>query len=379
MHPKNVLILAGTRPEVIKMSPVVKAIRAYPHLNGKFCVTGQHQQMLQQALDDVELCPDANMQVMVHDQSLNGLTAALLPALDTLYTAESPDLVLVQGDTTTVLAASLAAFYRKIPVGHVEAGLRSFDSTAPFPEEINRKLTGAMAQLHFAPTEQARTNLLREAIPAARIHLSGNTVIDALLWAAQKTSGQDALIPAQVLAAQSRGSSIVLVTAHRRESYESSGIEDICRGMLQACELCKDACFVYPVHLNPHVRTPVFELLNGHPQIILLPPLGYLPFVALMQRARLVLTDSGGVQEEAPSLGKPVLVMREVTERPEGVAAGNARLVGTDPNKIANSVATLLYDPVQYTSMSTARNPYGDGHSAERIVQVINAFFEHSK
>ena len=374
MTPRKVLILAGTRPEVIKLAPVVRAIQDVPELAGKFCVTGQHRQMLQQALDDMELCPDMDMHVMVHDQTLTGLTAALLPALDSLYTAEKPDMVLVQGDTTTVLTASLAAFYHKIPVAHVEAGLRSFDPLLPFPEEINRKLTGAMAHLHFAPTEGARSNLLREGISPDHVHITGNTVIDALLWAAQKTRGRDDLLPPAVSHVIAQGKDIVLVTAHRRENYENSQLKGICQGILQACTQCPEAHFIYPVHLNPRVREPVLAMLGGHSQISLLPALNYLPFVALMQRARLVLTDSGGVQEEAPSLGKPVLVMRTVTERPEGVASGNACLVGTDAGNIARAISTLLRNDEQYARMSTARNPYGDGQSAQRIVNIIRNF-----
>jgi UDP-N-acetylglucosamine 2-epimerase len=368
----KILLLVGTRPEAVKMAPVVMELRSRSLFDCWLCLTGQHREMSAQALEDFGLLPDRNLDVMTAEQSLAGLTAALLPALDALYSEEAPDMILVQGDTTTVMTAALAAFYRHIPVGHVEAGLRSFNRSAPFPEESNRKITGCLADLHFAPTETARANLLAEGVPADDVFVTGNTVIDALLQTAERIRGQDDLLPPPVRKAAAAGKKIIPVTAHRRETYEA-GFEGICNGILAAGARRDDVFFVYPVHLNPRVRGPVFSLLGGQKNILLMDPVPYRPFVALMQAAYFVLTDSGGIQEEAPALGKPVLVMRGVTERPEGIAAGNALIVGTEADAVAAHIIRLLDDPALYARMSRARNPYGDGKSAARIANILEA------
>ena len=371
----RILILMGTRPEAIKMAPVVMALRKHSGFDVLLCSTGQHKEMLTQALSDFGLKPDRDLAVMTERQSLASLNAALLSALDGLYAEAQPDLVLAQGDTTTVMAAALAAFYRHIPFGHVEAGLRSFNRRAPFPEEINRKIAGNLADLHFAPTETARHNLLAEGVSEADIFVVGNTVIDALLWTRDHLDKNGDLLPAPVAATLAQGKKIVLITGHRRESYEA-GFEEICRGILAVSEHRQDVFFVYPVHLNPLVRGPVFSLLGDKGNILLLEPLSYRPFVALMQVAHVVLTDSGGIQEEAPALGKPVLVMRETTERPEGVGAGNAILVGARAASIAAHLGRLLDDTAMYARMSQARNPYGDGQSAQRIVDILEKYLK---
>ncbi|MFT4302742.1 MAG: UDP-N-acetylglucosamine 2-epimerase (non-hydrolyzing) [Desulfovibrio sp.] len=368
MH--RILILIGTRPEAVKMAPVAMELRRRTNFDTLLCSTGQHKEMLSQALNDFGLNPDRDLALMKERQSLASLNAALLSSLDELYAEEQPDMVLAQGDTTTVMAAGLTAFYRHIPFGHVEAGLRSFNRLAPFPEEINRKIAGSLAELHFAPTNTSQSNLLAEGVPSKNIFVVGNTVIDALLWTRDLVKKENIPLPEPVIAALVKGKKMVLVTGHRRESYEA-GFEEICRGILAVSERRQDVFFVYPVHLNPLVRGPVFSLLGGKDNILLLDPLSYRPFVALMQAAHVVLTDSGGIQEEAPALGKPVLVMRETTERPEGVEAGNAVLVGTQATTIAAHLDRLLDDEDMYVSMSQARNPYGDGQSARRIVDIL--------
>jgi UDP-N-acetylglucosamine 2-epimerase len=371
---KKILILVGTRPEAVKMAPVVRLLREHPGFDTLLCSTGQHKEMLAQIFDDFGLKPNRELAVMTERQSLASLNAALLASLDNLYQEEVPDLVLAQGDTTTVMAAALASFYRHIPFGHVEAGLRSFDRLAPFPEEINRRIAALAADWHFAPTEKSRQNLLNEGVPEGGIFVVGNTVIDALKWTAASLEGEGHyLLPPAVRAALSSGQRLILVTAHRRESYED-GFAEICRGLLKVSEHRPDVFFVYPVHLNPQVREPVTALLSGKDNILLLAPLPYRPFVALMQASHIVLTDSGGIQEEAPALGKPVLVMRKTTERPEGVEAGNAILVGVRAESIAEGVNMLLDDKALYISMSQARNPYGDGQSARRIVEILKEF-----
>ncbi|KAF5081537.1 UDP-N-acetylglucosamine 2-epimerase [anaerobic digester metagenome] len=368
MH--RILILIGTRPEAVKMAPVAMELHKRANFDTLLCSTGQHKEMLNQALRDFGLQPDRDLAVMTERQSLASLSAALLPALDRLYEEEQPDMVLAQGDTTTVMTAGLAAFYRHIPFGHVEAGLRSFNRLAPFPEEINRKIAGSLADLHFAPTSTSQRNLLAEGVPAKNIFVVGNTVIDALLWTRDFLEKENIPLPPPVVTALAKGKKVVLVTGHRRESYEA-GFEGICRGILAISERRQDIFFVYPVHLNPLVRGPVFTLLGGKDNILLLDPLAYRPFVALMQAAHVVLTDSGGIQEEAPALGKPVLVMRETTERPEGIKAGNAILVGTQAASIAEHLDCLLNDESMYVRMSQAHNPYGDGQSARRIADIL--------
>lgn len=360
------------------MAPVVRRLADTPEIEAQVCVTAQHRQMLDQVLQLFDITPDRDLDLMRPNQSLAELTAAVFTHLDPVLQDFAPDWVLVQGDTTTVMAAALAAYYRRIRVGHVEAGLRTFDKWQPFPEEINRRVAGAAADLHFAPTEWSRQNLLRENVPVEAIVVTGNPVIDALQTVAQLPAPAEtaALLdrlgipvePAQVAPA---GRRLVLVTAHRRENF-GQPIENICAALANLAETYRGAVqFVYPVHLNPNIQEPVYRLLGPVSNITLLPPQDYLPMVQLMKRATLVLTDSGGLQEEAPSLGAPALVMREVTERPEGVEAGTVKLVGTDSQRIVDEVRRLLDDPLAYAAMARAVNPYGDGHAAERIVKAI--------
>jgi UDP-N-acetylglucosamine 2-epimerase (non-hydrolysing) len=369
----RVLTIIGTRPEVIKMAPVIRRLAVDPRFEARICVTGQHREMLDGALADFSIRPDYDLDTMQPDQRLTDIAAATLTRLPSVIEEYAPTRVLVQGDTTTTLAAALAAFYSGIAVGHVEAGLRSGDMTAPWPEEGNRKLTAGLADLHFAPTETSRRNLLAEGVPDESIHVTGNTVIDTLMMTRQRILDDAGL--ADRLAAQfpvlDRRARLILVTSHRRENFRSGGIERICRALATLAKQFPDVQIVYPVHLNPNIRKPVFRALGKVATIALVEPLGYLPFVYLMDRATLVITDSGGIQEEAPSLGKPVLVLREVTERPEAVAAGTVRLVGTDPPRIVGEAARLLEDAPAYQEMSRAINPYGDGRAAERIVAAI--------
>ncbi len=374
---KTVMVLVGTRPEVVKMAPVVMELRRREEFRCLLVSTGQHREMLAQALGAFGLTPDADLEVMRANQDLAGLTARLIEGLDAAYLKYKPDVVLAQGDTTTVLAGALAAFYRKIPVGHVEAGLRTHDFTAPWPEEMNRVLADRLSRWCFAPTELSKRNLLAEGVPSERVFITGNTVIDALLFIRDRVRGipmpigtcaelED--IHRQECLCHNR--KLILVTAHRRESF-GEGFERMCRAMRAVVERYEDVAIVYPVHLNPNVREPVNRLLSGHERIHLVEPLGYEPFVWLMDKAYLCLTDSGGVQEEAPSLGKPVLVMRDTTERPEGVDAGTARLVGTDVERIVSECAKLIEDPAEYERRSKTANPYGDGRAAARIVDVL--------
>ncbi|MCX8073380.1 MAG: UDP-N-acetylglucosamine 2-epimerase (non-hydrolyzing) [Candidatus Binatia bacterium] len=365
----KVLLVFGTRPEAIKLAPVIEALRGRVDL--RVCVTAQHRTMLDQVLSVFRIVPDIDLDLMKPDQDLYELTAAATRALKPVMQSERPQLVVVQGDTTTTFAAALAAFYAQIAVAHVEAGLRTYDKRRPFPEEINRRLTTALADWHFAPTPWARANLLREGVQEERIFVTGNTGVDALLGVARRLDrGELAAGLPEELIHRLTGSKVVLVTGHRRESF-GEGFERICRALRELVEREPEVVVVYPVHLNPHVREPVFRWLGNHPRIVLLEPLEYVPFVALMRRADVILTDSGGIQEEAPSLPKPVLVMREKTERPEGVEAGVARLVGTDPQQIVASVQDLLHDAAAYGAMTARRNPYGDGHAAARIAHLI--------
>jgi len=351
------------------MAPVIRELRKHPaHVNVRICVTGQHREMLDQALRLFEIVPDHDLDIMRENQSLAGVTAAALTGLDTVMALEQPDWVVVQGDTTTAMVASLVAFYHRVRVAHVEAGLRSWDRAHPFPEEVNRRLADSLSDLHFAPTEVARQNLLREGLDGGTAMVTGNTVIDALHWVAGMPPPDDleALVPRN-------GARLLLVTAHRRESF-GPAIEEICLALRDLATRYSDSVrIVYPVHLNPNVREPVQRLLADLPNIALLPPLDYLRLVHLMKRAYLVLTDSGGIQEEAPGLGKPVLVLREVTERPEAVAAGTARLVGTARDQVVSEAVRLLEEPGEYQRMAHAVNPYGDGHAAERIVAALIA------
>ncbi len=372
MKKLNVMTIFGTRPEAVKMSPVVKALKKYPdRIETCVCVTAQHREMLDQVLDAFEIHPDIDLNLMRPDQSLAQLTARIFRDLDEALTRVQPDWLLVQGDTTTVMAAAILGFYRRIRVGHVEAGLRTHDKWQPFPEEINRRLAGVVADLHFAPTEGNRSNLLKEGIPEEAILVTGNPVIDALQYIISQPAPHAARQLLQQTGVIDGRRRLVLVTAHRRENF-GQPIRDICQALKQlAVEYRQEISFVYPVHLNPHIQEPVHELLDGIENIHLLPPLDYLPLVHLMKQASLILTDSGGIQEEAPALGVPTLVLRDNTERPEGVEAGTLKLVGTDPDRIVRQTHRLLDNAAAHAAMTGAVNPYGDGRAAERIVTAL--------
>ncbi len=372
----TVSIIFGTRPEAIKMAPVVAAIRACESLRCHVCVTGQHREMLDQVLAVFDIVPDVDLGLMRPNQTLAGLTARAIEAVDEYLADTGPDIVLVQGDTTTVFCAALAAFYRSVPVGHVEAGLRTGNLMHPWPEEANRVLTSRLTDLHFPPTQAARDNLRAEGVPDDRIVVTGNTVIDALLMTLARTRAKPPAIEGLDETLLGGDERIVLITGHRRENF-GRGFESICRAIAALARRFEDVHFIYPVHLNPNVREPVTRLLAGGdangrvPNVHLIEPLPYLSFVRLMDRSTLILTDSGGVQEEAPSLGKPVLVMRDTTERPEAVDAGTVKLVGTDYDRIVSETATLLTDADAFERMSRAHNPYGDGQAARRIVEAL--------
>ena len=371
--PMRVLTVFGTRPEAIKMATVVKALAAAEQIEARVCVTAQHREMLDQVLDLFQIIPDYDLNLMKPGQDLTDITANVLQQLKPVIAEFKPNLVLVHGDTTTTLAASLAAYYQRVPVGHVEAGLRTGNILSPWPEEVNRKVAGVITRLHFSPTERSRQNLLAENVPAEHVHVTGNTVIDALQEVVARIANDPAL--AASLAERlplDPCRRMILVTGHRRESF-GGGFQRICSALRRIAER-PDVEIVYPVHLNPNVKGPVDSLLSGLSNVRLIEPQDYLPFVYLMHRSFLILTDSGGVQEEAPSLGKPVLVMRETTERPEAVDAGTVRLVGTDEDVIVSSVNELLDDQAAYDAMSFAHNPYGDGLAASRIVEQIRAF-----
>lgn len=372
MNKLKVSIIFGTRPEAIKLCPVVLAMKGDSNFDCKVCVTGQHREMLQQVLDVFEVAPDKDLALMRPNQSLAELTSRAITAIDGYLSDEKPDIVMVQGDTTTVLAGALAAFYHHVPVAHVEAGLRTWNLESPWPEEANRVLTTRLARWHFCPTENNRKNLLREGVPEENIFVTGNTVIDALLRAKEiacmKLPAIDGL-PPEIMSSQER---MVIITGHRRENF-GAGFENICTAIKNLAANFPDVHFVYPVHLNPNVREPVERILGHHcgKNVHLIEPQAYLPFVALMNRAYLILTDSGGVQEEAPSLGKPVLVMRDTTERPEAVTAGAVKLVGTNREDIERETALLLSDASEYQKMSGAINPYGDGKAVDRIISIL--------
>jgi UDP-N-acetylglucosamine 2-epimerase (non-hydrolysing) len=369
----KVLTVFGTRPEAIKMAPLALQLAADERFDAKVCVTAQHREMLDQVLSLFELVPDFDLNIMKPGQDLNDVTCGILQGLKGVFEEFKPDIVLVHGDTATTFATTLAAYYQQIPVGHVEAGLRTGNLYSPWPEEGNRKLTGALAKLHFAPTETSQQNLLNEGIAPEDIHVTGNTVIDALLDVAHKLDTNQALAQEQaarfpMLQADKR---LILVTGHRRESF-GGGFERICQALVDTAKAHPDTQILYPVHLNPNVREPVNRLLAGIDNVHLIEPQDYLPFVYLMNRAHIILTDSGGIQEEAPSLGKPVLVMRDTTERPEAVAAGTVKLVGTDAATITEELTRLLTDEAAYNAMSYAHNPYGDGTACERIRNVLS-------
>jgi len=364
----KILSVFGTRPEAVKMAPVVRELAARPsEIISRVCVTAQHRQMLDQVLHAFGIVPDVDLNLMQPGQTLSQSAAAVLKNMEPVLLAEKPDWVLVQGDTTTVMAAALAAFYCGARVGHVEAGLRSFDKYQPFPEEINRKVAGAIADLHFAPTERSKQNLLREGVPENTIVVTGNTEIDALQWAITQPVPDEA----RALLNRVEGRKLVLVTAHRRENF-GKPFEEIFGGLRDlAKRYAEQAVILYPVHLNPNVQEPARRILGDAPNVILTDPLDYLPLIHVMRRAALVLTDSGGIQESAPSLGKPVLVLRDKTERPEAVDAGTVRLVGADRARIVAEASRLLDDFAEYAAMARAINPYGDGHAAPRIVDAL--------
>lgn len=407
---KKVTVIFGTRPEAIKLAPVILALGNDPRYICRVCVTAQHRQMLDQVLDIFGIVPDRDLNLMRRNQSLAELTARAIKAIDGYLQEDEPDLILVQGDTTTVLAATLAAFYRHIPVGHVEAGLRTWNLQAPWPEEANRVLTSRIATLHFAPTKSNSENLIKEGVSTENIFITGNTVIDALFLALRTietcppyiTGLPESLQPMPCSGNGKREKTgtdqrIVLVTGHRRENF-GQGFENICRALSDLAERFPDVQFVYPVHLNPNVREPVMRILGrqtlrkskkettggapcaaGQPNIHLIEPLTYLPFVALMNKSFFILTDSGGVQEEAPSLGKPVLVMRDTTERPEAVKMGTVKLVGTAVSTIVEEASTLLNQKEAYKKMANAANPYGDGDASAKIIQQLNRYFDFPK
>lgn len=370
----RVMSIFGTRPEAVKMAPVVQAMRNEKDIQSVVCVTAQHRQMLDQVLEIFDIQPDIDLNLMRPNQSLPQLTASILVELDPILQKYRPDWLLVQGDTTTVMAAALLGYYNRIKVGHVEAGLRTQDKWQPFPEEINRRIAGVTADLHFAPTEHSRQNLIREGVPDRIIKVTGNTAIDALHTILQRPMPAEL---ASLLAAHGigpGGKQLVLVTAHRRENF-GAPFEGICAGLRALAEAYPQRLhLIYPVHLNPNVQEPVQRLLAGVPNITLLPPVDYVSLVHLQRAATLVLTDSGGIQEEATGLGKPTLVLREVTERPEGVEAGVLKLVGTDPDVILSEARRLLEDESAYQAMAQAANPFGDGHAAPRIVQGLREY-----
>ena len=364
---KKILTIFGTRPEAIKLAPVIKELeRRNDVFMSKVCVTAQHREMLDPFLQLFEIKPDWDLNIMQPNQSLFDLTAKALVKLKEVLEEEKPDLVLVQGDTTTTFTAALAAYYLKIKVGHVEAGLRTLDKYNPFPEELNRRLVGHIADLHFAPTKRAKDNLLSEGIPESSIFVTGNTVVDALFMILAQTKSEDYL-PRALFHPDCK---LILVTAHRRESF-GEGIANICLALREIVERASDVEIVYPVHLNPNVREPVYRMLGGEERIRLIEPLDYISFVHLMKSSYLILTDSGGIQEEAPSLGKPVLVLRNTTERPEAVEAGAAKLVGTNPQRIVEETLRLLQDPLEYFRMANVPNPFGDGKASLRIAEIL--------
>jgi len=360
----RILSIFGTRPEAVKMAPVIHELARTPDIKSWVCVTAQHREMLDQVLNLFAITPDVDLDLMHPDQTLAEMTARVFTHLDPVLADLKPDWILVQGDTTTVMASALLAYYHQIKVGHVEAGLRTGDKWQPFPEEINRRVAGVIADLHFAPTDWSRDNLLRENIPDSQIVVTGNPVIDALHWVSNQPAPQ---LPIP------ESPRYVLVTAHRRENH-GAPLAEICAALLQLAEIYQDDVrFVYPVHLNPNVQEPVYRLLSNLPNISLLPPLDYLPMVHMMKRSTLVMTDSGGLQEEAPGLGIPTLVLRNTTERPEGVKAGTLKLVGTNTERIVAEARRLLDDADAHAAMAGAVNPYGDGRAAQRIVSAILA------
>jgi UDP-N-acetylglucosamine 2-epimerase (non-hydrolysing) len=369
---KKILLIFGTRPEAVKLCPVLSYLRTLSQFQCKVCVTAQHRLLLDQVLDAFGVKPDYDLGLMLPDQTLFQSTSRILAGLESVLTAERPDMVLVQGDTTTTLCGALAAFYMKIPVGHVEAGLRTRDPGQPFPEEMNRVLTTHLASLHFAATERSAGNLRREGVEPQRIAVTGNSGVDAVLYVRDGLEQGRLQAPERPQLDPSR--ELSLVTAHRRESF-GEGFQRICSALVRLARR-DDVQIVYPVHPNPNVQAPVNRYLAGLENVLLIEPLSYVPFVDLMRRAHVLLTDSGGIQEEGPSLGKPILVLREKTERPEAVDAGTVRLVGTNEERIVDQASLLMDDPAEYDRMTRVHNPYGDGHASQRISDVILSFFK---
>ena len=367
---KKIVVLAGTRPEAIKLAPVIHKLRELDGiLETVVFATGQHKEMLKQAFHDFDITPDRNLEIMLPGQTLAGVSARLFEGIDQMLESEDPDWLIVQGDTTSVMVGALCAFYRNIRVGHVEAGLRSRDLYAPFPEELNRRVASLVTTKHFAPTLKAKENLLAEGVKKDSVVVTGNTVIDALLYTVEKIRSKPPELPSEIMKALSENKRMVLITGHRRENFGGS-FEQICFAIRELSETFQDTVFVYPVHLNPNVQKPVFDILGGVARVFLTEPLSYKPFVWLLDSSCLILTDSGGIQEEAPSLGKPVLVMRNVTERPEGVEAGVAKLVGTDRETIVREVSAVLTSERKGHGGESV-SPYGDGLASERIVEAI--------
>lgn len=369
----KVLTVFGTRPEAIKMAPLVTQFIADDRFNPKVCVTGQHREMLDQVLELFEITPDYDLNIMKSGQTLPEITSKILVELTPIIKSFQPELILVHGDTATTFAASLAAYYEQVPVAHVEAGLRTGDIYSPWPEEANRKLTGALARLHFAPTNSSKQNLLNEGYPEENIIVTGNTVIDALFHIQKVLESNEPLKSSlkEQFSFLDHNKKVILVTGHRRESF-GEGFENICKALASIARDYPDAQIVYPVHLNPNVQEPVNRILKNIDNIYLIEPQQYLPFTYLMGKAHIILTDSGGIQEEAPSLGKPVLVMRNTTERPEAIDAGTVKLIGTDQDRIVKEIKLLMDDNSEYKKMSQAHNPYGDGMAVKRIVDVIS-------
>ncbi len=368
---RKILLIFGTRPEAIKLCPVIRSLREHPaHFEVKVCVTAQHREMLDQVLQAFEVKPDYDLDIMLPGQTLFESTSRILAGLEPVFTDNHPDLAIVQGDTTTTLCGALASFYKDVPVAHVEAGLRTGDMRQPFPEEMNRVLTSRLTALHFAPTQQALENLRKEGVPPESIHVTGNTGIDAVLYV--RDCLEQGKLQGREWPELDPGKKLVLVTAHRRESF-GGGFERICRGLAELANR-RDIQIVYPVHPNPNVQDPVQRLLAGHPNIRLIEPLSYVPFVDLMRRAYLLITDSGGIQEEGPSLGKPILVLREKTERPEAVTAGTVKLVGADEHRLLSEANLLLDNRELYEGMARIHNPYGDGRASSRISDLLHSF-----
>ncbi len=367
----KILIAFGTRPEAIKMAPVIKSLKAAPNLEIEVCLTGQHLEMLDQVMDVFELSSDYNLQVMLAGQSLAELTGKILKGMDEILDRSKPDRILVHGDTTTALACALSAYYKQIPVAHVEAGLRTHNRYSPWPEELNRKMVGSLADLHFAPTESARQNLLSERVDPNQIHVTGNTVVDALLDAKVKVEKNPSIGKALLDKYSFLAEKFILVTGHRRENY-GQGFANICSALRDISEK-SDHRIVYPVHLNPNVKGPVEEILGDCERVHLIEPMGYLDFVWMMANCRMILTDSGGIQEEAPSLNKPVLVMRDTTERQDAVDAGTVRLVGTNADEIVAQCLKLINNPEEYNSIADLPNPFGRGDSAQQIRKILES------